>query len=265
MGWTAIAEAFLSLRDRGEGALVAYLMGGDPDPSRSLEYLCAAAEGGADLLEVGIPFSDPVADGPTIQAAGLRALAAGTTTETVLEVVRNLKRERPVPLLLMGYYNPILRFGEGAFCTAAAECGVDGLIVPDLPPEEAVPLKDAAERAGLGLVFLATPETEGRRIELIVRHTKGFLYLVSRYGTTGERDRLSREIPRLVGRVRERGGRVPIAVGFGISRPEHVRMVLEAGADGAVVGSRLVREVGKGAPPEALARFVRKLKDATLP
>jgi len=149
--------------------------------------------------------------------------------------------------------------------SAAAECGVDGLIVPDLPPEEAVPLKDAAERAGLGLVFLATPETEGRRIELIVRHTKGFLYLVSRYGTTGERDRLAEGLACLIGRVRERGGRVPIAVGLGISRPEHVRMVLEAGADGAVVGSRLVREVGKGAPPEALARFVRKLKDATLP
>ncbi len=245
--------------------MVAYLMGGDPDPSMSLEYLCAVAEGGADLLEVGIPFSDPVADGPTIQAAGLRALESGATTETVLEVVRGLKREYPVPLVLMGYYNPILRFGEGAFCTAAAECGVDGLIVPDLPPEEAAPLRDAAERVGLGLVFLATPETVGQRLDLILRYTRGFLYLVSRYGTTGERERLSREIPRLVGRVRERGGNVPIAVGFGISRPEHIRTVLEAGADGAVVGSRLVREVGKGAPPEALARLVRELKAATLP
>ncbi len=183
----------------------------------------------------------------------------------MLEVVRGLKREHPIPLVLMGYYNPILRFGEGAFCTAAAECGVDGLIVPDLPPEEAAPLRDAAERVGLGLVFLATPETVGRRLDLILRYTKGFLYLVSRYGTTGERERLSREIPRLVGRVRERGGKVPIAVGFGISRPEHIRTVLEAGADGAVVGSRLVREVGKGAPPEAMARLVRKLKAATLP
>lgn len=265
MGWTAITEAFRSLKGRGERALVAYLMGGDPDPSMSLEYLCAVAEGGADLLEVGIPFSDPVADGPTIQAAGLRALESGATTETVLEVVRGLKREYPVPLVLMGYYNPILRFGEGAFCTAAAECGVDGLIVPDLPPEEAAPLRDAAERVGLGLVFLATPETVGQRLDLILRHTRGFLYLVSRYGTTGERERLSREIPRLVGRVRERGGKVPIAVGFGISRPEHIRTVLEAGADGAVVGSRLVREVGKGASPEALARLVRELKAATLP
>jgi tryptophan synthase alpha chain len=265
MGWTAITEAFRSLKGRGERALVAYLMGGDPDPSMSLEYLCAAAEGGADLLEVGIPFSDPVADGPTIQAAGLRALESGATTETVLEVVRGLKREYPVPLVLMGYYNPILRFGEGAFCTAAAECGVDGLIVPDLPPEEAAPLRNAAERVGLGLVFLATPETVGQRLDLILRHTRGFLYLVSRYGTTGERERLSREIPRLVGRVRERGGNVPIAVGFGISRPEHIRTVLEAGADGAVVGSRLVREVGKGASPEALARLVRELKAATLP
>jgi tryptophan synthase alpha chain len=265
MGWTAITEAFRSLKGRGERALVAYLMGGDPDPSMSLEYLCAVAEGGADLLEVGIPFSDPVADGPTIQAAGLRALESGATTETVLEVVRGLKREYPVPLVLMGYYNPILRFGEGAFCTAAAECGVDGLIVPDLPPEEAAPLRDAAERVGLGLVFLATPETVGQRLDLILRYTKGFLYLVSRYGTTGERERLSREIPRLVGRVRERGGKVPIAVGFGISRPEHIRTVLEAGADGAVVGSRLVREVGKGASPEALARLVRELKAATLP
>ncbi len=245
--------------------MVAYLMGGDPDPPRSLEYLCAAAEGGADLLEVGIPFSDPVADGPTIQAAGTRALRAGTTTEAVLELVRSLKRDYNLPVVLMGYYNPILRFGEDTFCAEAAECGVDGLIVPDLPPEEAAPLRDAAERVGLGLVFLATPETVGQRLDLILRYTRGFLYLVSRYGTTGEREQLSGEITRLVGRVRERGGTVPIAVGFGISRPEHIRAVLAAGADGAVVGSRLVREVGKGAPPEALARLVRELKAATLP
>ncbi len=263
MGWTAIAEAFSAARSRGEGALVAYLMGGDPDPRRSPAYLAAAAAGGADLLEIGIPFSDPVADGPTIQRAGVRALRAGTTPETVLEIAAAVKRETGAPLVLMGYYNPILRFGEEEFCAAAAECGADGLIVPDLPPEEAVSLGEAAGRHGLGLVFLVTPETRDGRIGLIAAHTKGFLYLVSRYGTTGERDQVSSGLAALIGRVRDRAGGLPIAVGFGIARPEHVRAVVGAGADGAVVGSRLVRAVEEGAPPEALEGLVRELKAAT--
>ena len=262
MGWIRITEAFSAARSRGEGALVAYLMGGDPDPGASRGYIAALAEGGADVIEIGIPFSDPVADGPTIQAAGVRALRAGTTPETVLRIAAAVKRETGAPLVLMGYYNPIVRFGEEAFCAAAAECGVDGLIVPDLPPEEATPLQEAAERHGLGLVFLVTPETRGDRARDIAARTRGFLYLVSRYGTTGERRGLPPDIMGLIGRIRPLAD-LPLAVGFGISRPEHVQEVLDAGADGAVVGSRLVREVGAGSPPGALRRLVRELKAAT--
>jgi len=241
---------------------VAYLMGGDPDPRRSPEYLLAAAAGGADVLEIGIPFSDPVADGSTIQRAGVRALRAGTTPEAVLGVAAAVRREVNVPLVLMGYYNPILRFGEEEFVAAAAECGVDGLIVPDLPPEETGPLREATERHGLGLVFLVTPETQGDRARRIATSTRGFLYLVSRYGTTGERRGLPPDIMGLIGRFRDVAD-LPLAVGFGISRPEHVAAVIRAGADGAVVGSRLVREVEAGARPGELEATVRALKAAT--
>lgn len=265
MGWDRIAERFSVLRGRGEGALLVYLMAGDPDPEKSLAYLRAAVAGGADILELGIPFSDPVADGPTIQAAGVRALTAGATPRTALELAQAVREEGEIPLVIMSYYNPILRLGEEEFAREAASCGVDGLIVPDLPPEEAEGLHRAAEENGLALIFLVTPESGEERVRMLSQRTRGFLYLVARHGTTGARGRLAEETLPLIRRIRTcipRG--LPVVVGFGLSGPEHVREVISAGADGAVVGSKVVEQVGEGAPPEELAAFVRALKWATI-
>jgi len=241
-------------------------MAGDPTPARSLDYLLALAEGGADLIELGIPFSDPVADGPTIQAAGQRALSSGTTPERVFELTEEFRRRTEIPLVLMGYYNPIFRMGEEEFLAAAAAAGADGLIVPDLPLEEAGPLLKAAREQGMAVIMLATPESGDGRIGKIARETSGFLYLVARYGTTGAREELAAETAPLIRRVRSLCPEgLPLAVGFGLARPEHIRAVIGAGADGAVVGSRLVAEVAEGRPPEALAGLIHALKEGTRP
>jgi len=266
MGTARLAGCFQALKARGEGALIAYLMAGDPDLERSLAYARAAIEGGADILELGIPFSDPVADGPTIQAAGQRALRAGTTPQRVLELVRAL-RERTgadVPIVLMGYYNPIFRWGEARFVNEAVAAGADGVIVPDLPLEEAGPLLEAAQAHDFALIFLATPETPEARLKRLGEASRGFLYLVGRYGTTGAREALAPQTVELIRRTRRALPEgPPLAVGFGLARPEHVRGVIQAGADGAVVGSRLVAEVAQGGPPERLRALVGALKAAT--
>ncbi|MFQ6118070.1 MAG: tryptophan synthase subunit alpha [Candidatus Bipolaricaulia bacterium] len=264
MGTSRIAERFARLKGRGEGALITYLMAGDPDLKRTLEYLFAMAEGGADLIELGVPFSDPVADGPTIQAAGLRALASGTTPEQVLEIAGQLRRQSEIPLALMGYYNLIFRLGEAEFIARATAVGVDGLIIPDLPLEEAESLLAAAQAQDIAVILLATPESSDGRIEKIAQETSGFLYLVVRYGTTGAREKMAAETKPLIKKVRSlipEG--LPLAVGFGLARPEHIRAVIRAGADGAVVGSRIVAEIAKGAAPRALESFVRELKKGT--
>jgi tryptophan synthase alpha chain len=262
MGVTRIDECFLRLRGRGEGALIIYLMAGDPDPERTLEYLLAAAEGGADLIELGVPFSDPVADGPTIQAAGIRALAAGTTPQHVFELVRKFRGQSGIPLVLMGYYNPIFRLGEAEFIARSVEAGADGLIVPDLPLEEAGPVLEVAWAHDTSLILLATPESGDERIRRIAQKTRGFLYLVARYGTTGAREKLAEETGPLISRVRSLT-ELPLAVGFGLSRPEHVRAVIQAGADGAVVGSKVVAEIALGVKPKALEELIRRLKKGT--
>ncbi len=265
MASSRITNSFSQLEQRGEGALIIYLMGGDPDPQRSFDYLIAAAEGGADILEIGVPFSDPVADGPTIQAAGTRALRANANTQVVLELAKALGENTNTPLVLMSYYNTILAYGEGRFAAEAARHGVDGLIVPDLPPEEAMTLRQAARDGQLSLIFLATPETDEDRLKPIAQASDGFLYLVSRHGTTGVRERLPAGLASLIGRVRgalPEG--LPLAVGFGLAAPQHIREVLDAGADGAVVGSKAVEQVAQGARPEELAAWVGKLKEATV-
>ncbi len=267
MGTARLAERFRALKARGEGALIAYLMAGDPDLERSFAYARATIEGGADILELGIPFSDPVADGPTIQAAGQRALRAGTTPQRVLELVRALRERTDVPdipIVLMGYYNPVFRLGEGRFVDEAVAAGADGVIVPDLPLEEAGPLLEAARARGFALIFLATPETPEARLRRLGEASQGFLYLVGRYGTTGAREALAPQTVELIRRARRALPEgLPLAVGFGLARPEHVRGVIQAGADGAVVGSRLVLEVERNAPPERLRALVGALKAAT--
>ena len=256
-----IEKRFAELSSKKEGALIAYVMGGDPSPRLTPDVVRWLVEGGADIVEVGIPFSDPIADGPSIQAAGVRALRAGATPASVLESVRAVRRDSDVPLAAMTYYNIIYSRGVPDFLDAAAAAGLDGLIVPDLPVEEASQLAEAARGRGMDLVQLAAPTTSDARFRAIVDCSAGFLYLVSLMGVTGARGGLGEGALELVARARRHtGGRLPLAVGFGISKPEHVRAVTGAGADGVVVGSAIVDVIaGSLDDRPAMARGVSSL------
>lgn len=240
-----IEGTFHRLSKRGEGALIAYVCGGDPEPECTLEIVEALIRGGADIIELGIPFSDPIADGPTIQTASARALRAGTTPIKVMEMARKVKeKHNSLPLALLTYYNPIFRMGLERFFQLAGDWGIDGVIVPDLPPEEAEEYKRFAEDHGIATIFLATPNTSAERLERIISFTSGFLYLVSVFGVTGMRERVNeltlQTLNRLLPHTEDR---VPLAVGFGISEPEHVRTIIKGGASGAIVGSAFVKIV----------------------
>jgi len=253
-----------------EGALVAYVMGGDPDLSTSSSVIEAVVRGGADIVEVGIPFSDPIADGKSIQAADVRSLAAGTTPSQVLELIAGAKARNPdVPIIAMTYYNILYTNGLAKFLAAARGHGVDGLIVPDLPFDEIQEYSPLAKRYGLDAVLLAAPTTTPARMKAIAKHTSGFLYLVSLTGVTGARADVQQSTVGLIRFAKRYAENVPLGVGFGISTPEHVRAVLAAGADAVVVGSAIVDRVAsyqKDGPVRMLANvesYVRSLKDAT--
>ncbi|MCW4046124.1 MAG: tryptophan synthase subunit alpha [Candidatus Bathyarchaeota archaeon] len=241
-----ISKVFQSLKAQGEGALVGYVTAGDPEPKLTPIIAEALVKGGVDILELGIPFSDPIADGPTIQAASVRALQAGTTPKMVLEMVGEIKNQRDVPVAILTYYNPVFRMGLDKFFGLAKSSGVDGVIVADLPVEEAADYKEAAETCGVDTIFLAAPSTSAARLQRIVESTSGFLYLVSHFGVTGEQAAMEHSTIQLIQRVLPvTRGRVPLAVGFGISKPEHVKAVIGAGADGAIVGSAFVNIVSR--------------------
>jgi tryptophan synthase alpha chain len=241
---SAIAAKFRELRRRNEGALIAYVMAGDPAPKHTVKIVGALIAGGADIVELGIPFSDPIADGPTLQRAAVRALEAGTTPRKVFDVARTIKSEHDVPIVVMTYYNIVHQLGVEAFCRAAEQSGVNGVIAPDLPVEEAALYKEAATRYGLDTIFLAAPSTQEARLEKLLNASSGFLYLVSANGVTGTRETVQDEsiafIKRTASIIR---GRAPLAVGFGLSLPSHVRQVIDNGADAAVVGSRFTEIV----------------------
>jgi tryptophan synthase alpha chain len=257
-----IRERFRALRSRGERALVPFVTVGDPNLSTTGALVPALAEAGADLIELGVPFSDPVAEGPTIQRASERALAAGTTLRRVLELVKDLRPRVEVPLVLMGYANVFLTMGERSFAEAAREAGVDGAICVDLPPEEGEVFRRELEARGVDPILLAAPTTRPERLVRLARETRGFLYYVSLTGVTGARAELARGIEAQVRRVREIS-EVPVCVGFGVSTPEHARRI-GGFADGVVVGSALVERIAGAADPEqavdAAARFVAALK-----
>ncbi|MGI8840398.1 MAG: tryptophan synthase subunit alpha [Caulobacteraceae bacterium] len=239
-----IDARFAALRNEGRAAFVAYVMGGDPDAETSLAILAGLAPAGADLIELGMPFSDPMADGPPIQRAARRALAGGMTTRGVLELAARFRAtDTATPVVLMGYLNPILNHGFDAFAEAAAAAGVDGLIVVDCPPEEADPLADALEAQSLALIRLVTPTTDQARLVVVARRTRGFLYYVSVAGVTGAGEADAEAIAPAVARARAASG-LPVAVGFGIRTPERAAMVARV-ADAAVVGSALVDRVGE--------------------
>ena len=259
-----ISRKFRELAEKGELGLVAYITAGDPSLDATEKIVLAAAEAGADVIELGVPFSDPVADGPTIQRASERALRAGATLASVLDLVGRLRSHTDVPLVLFSYFNPILQMGLGKFGEAAAAAGADGVLATDLTLEEADGYRAILRSNGLDTIFLVAPTSTDTRIENIARASSGFLYLISRAGVTGAREALPPELPGLARRIRK-FTTLPIAVGFGISLPTHVT-VLGGIADAAVVGSALVAEIEKAASPdaaaEAVAERIRALKRA---
>ena len=211
-------------------------------------------------MEVGVPFSDPVADGPTIQATSQKALEMGVTPSKVLELVREAKRVAPVPVVLMGYYNPIFRMGEQRFVELASAAGADGLIVADLPLEESGGLLALCDRQGLDLIQLIAPTTPEERMGRIASSSRGYVYLVGALGTTGSRDSLAEELPELVRRARRASGPMPLAVGFGVSGADHVRRIISFGADGVIVGSAILSRIAAGEGPERIRAFVGDLR-----
>lgn len=243
---TAISEIFQKLKSCEESALIGYVTAGDPEPKYTPKIAEALIKGGVDILELGLPFSDPIADGPTIQAASVRALQAGTTPRKVLEIAKTIRQAHDVPVAVMTYYNPVFRMGLDKFFRLAKDCMVDGVIVPDLPVEEASDYKQAADSCGVDTIFLAAPSTSTQRLRNIVKCTSGFLYLVSHFGVTGAKAAVEESTIYLIKKVLPyTSGHVPLAVGFGVSKPEHARCIIKAGADGVIVGSAFVNIVQK--------------------
>ena len=234
-----IQARFAELARKNRAGFVAYVMAGDPDAETSLAILKGLPAAGADLIELGMPFSDPMADGPPIQRAALRALASGMTLDGVLDLARRFRlTDATTPIVLMGYLNPIVSQGYETFASRAAAAGIDGLIAVDCPPEEADPLADALDRAGVDLIRLATPTTDEARLAIVARRTRGFVYYVSVAGVTGAKAAVAHDVAPAVARVREASG-LPVAVGFGIRTPEQAAAIARV-ADAAVVGSALV-------------------------
>lgn len=255
------AKIFAARREAGRPAIIPYITAGDPTLAASRDICLALAEAGADIIELGVPFSDPVADGPVIQAASQRALAQGTRLTDVLELARAVRRDSGVGLLLFSYYNPILRYGLERFARDAAAAGCDGVLVTDLIPEEAGDYRAAVHAAGLDTVFLAAPTSPDVRLAAIAAASSGFIYAVARLGVTGAASEVDSGPRELIGRLR-RHTQLPLAVGFGLARADQVRAV-GAYADGAVVGSALVAAIAAAAPGReaaAAASFLRSLQ-----
>jgi tryptophan synthase alpha chain len=261
---TRISKRFGDLRASGELGIIAYITAGDPSFDATLKYVLALAEAGTDVIELGVPFSDPLADGPTIQRASERALKAGASLAGVLDLVRRIRQSSQVPLVLFSYYNPILQMGLEKFASAAASAGADGVLATDLTPEESEDYRRVLAAHHLDTIFLGAPTSTDERLAKIAACSKGFLYLISRTGVTGAKDALPDDLPALLRRARS-VTQLPIAVGFGISLPGHVS-VLGGLADAAVIGSALVSEIEKASSVEAaasaLGERIRALKQA---
>ena len=259
-----IDKKFAELKKRGEAGLIPFVTAGDPEIKTTLRILRALEEAGADAIEVGVPFSDPMADGATIQRASERALKGGTSLPNILKLVREFRRESEIPVILFGYYNPFFHYGLDLFVGDASAAGVDGILCVDLPPEESDELRGRARKAGLHTIFLLAPTSDAERIRLVARLGRGFIYYVSVTGVTGARRALENELQTQVARIR-RSTRLPIGVGFGISTPEQAARI-GSFADAAVVGSALIDVMERAGPngkkvSDARA-FVARLKKA---
>jgi tryptophan synthase alpha chain len=258
----SISDCMEKLRDRGECALIPFITAGDPDLDTTAKALQILDRSGADLIELGVPYSDPLADGPVIQAAATRALANGVRLEHVLEMLKTVRPQLRAPIVLFTYYNPILNRGIANFMHQAAAAGANGLVIPDLPLEEVDEVLKAAADAGIEVTLLVAPTTPKDRIATIADRCQGFLYLVSVTGVTGVRTTIESRVQELLTQLREVTDK-PIGVGFGISQPEHARQVMEWGADAVIVGSAFVKRLSEGSPEQglqAIESFCRSLK-----
>lgn len=244
-----IDQKFQELRRQGASAFMPYVCAGDPNPELTAKILLTLEAAGADLIELGVPFSDPIADGPTVQRASERALTHCISLQQILEMVPTLRTQTDIPIALMSYYNPIFRMGEAAFCKAAQDAGVDGVIVPDLPPEQAQPLLEVAPHYNLATIFLVAPTSPPERMQLIASVSTGFIYCVSVTGVTGARATLSDEVAPMIAELRKHTDK-PISVGFGVSTPEQAKQIAEI-ADGVIVGSAIVNVVEENMDDEA--------------
>ena len=257
-------RTFAQLKKRGEKALITYVMAGDPSLQETEQLVVELEQAGADIIELGVPFSDPIADGPVIQQAAERALRSGTSLRAILSMIAGLRARTQVPLVLMAYYNSIHAFGPERFCQEAAQAGVDGLIMPDMPPDEAGPLKGPAAAAGLPLIFLLAPTSTAERRTFVARQSQGFVYYVSLTGITGAKLSNIADVGKNVEKIRK-VTRVPVAVGFGVATPEDAANVA-AIADGVIVGSAIVKQIAayreKPEMVKHVAEFVRSLKTA---
>ena len=261
---TSISDRFRVLRDRNQCALIPFITAGDPDLATTAEALQVLDRNGADFIELGVPYSDPLADGPTIQAAATRALQRGTQLDSVLEMVTQVSPKLQAPLILFTYYNPILHRGIETFLQQISHAGVRGLVVPDLPLEEAEVVLNPAKALGLELVLLVAPTSSSERMAAIAQQSQGFIYLVSVTGVTGVRAQVGNRVQGLLAELRKVTEK-PIGVGFGISQPEQAHQVMEWGADAAIVGSAFVKRLATGSPAEgldAIATFCQSLKAA---
>ncbi|MBN2013782.1 MAG: tryptophan synthase subunit alpha [Candidatus Altiarchaeota archaeon] len=260
-----IEEKFGELRGKKERALIGFVIAGDPTPEDTIDIVGAMIRGGVDIIELGLPFSDPIADGPTIQKAGERSLKAGMNSDVFFELVKKIEG---IPKVCLTYYNLVLRRGLDEFARDCSRSGIDGLIVPDLPIEEAGPLLKACRRHKVNLIFLVAQTTTEERLQRILKDSSGFLYVVSLLGVTGVRDHISSGLKPLLERIKQISDEIPLAVGFGISKEEHVSEAIEAGADAVIVGSAFVRIIEENIGDrekmlKGLRYFSRRLKKAT--
>ncbi|WP_288225458.1 tryptophan synthase subunit alpha [uncultured Prochlorococcus sp.] len=246
-----VDEMFSELKNKKKFALMPFIMAGDPNIEITSEILLKLQENGADLIELGIPYSDPLADGPIIQVAASRALKSGTSLRKVIKLLESLKGKLNIPIILFSYLNPLLCFGFERFCEMAYDAGVSGLIVPDLPLEEAYKFSKIVSNHSMDLILLVAPTTPFERMKQISNHTKGFTYLVSVTGVTGERSKMENRVENLIAKLKDVNSN-PIAVGFGISTPEHVKKVREWGADGVIIGSAFVKRISSSSEKDVV-------------
>ena len=258
-----VEEKFYELKNNKKLALMPFIMAGDPNIEKTSEILLKLQENGADLIELGIPYSDPLADGPIIQFSASRALKSGTTPRKVITLLESLKGKLNIPIILFTYLNPLLSFGFEKFCKLACNAGASGLIIPDLPLEEAYKFSKVVSNNSMDLILLVAPTTPFERMKNISNHTKGFTYLVSVTGVTGERNKMENRVENLIAKLKEINTN-PIAVGFGISMPEHVNKVREWGADGVIIGSAFVKRISNASEKDVVEHVGNFCKDMRL-